>query len=118
MFAAEARALFESVYQTFLVAPIRRMYILGPDYIGWSGKTDAQICSIITNTPEHLWAEKHGACEYLIQQKLTSILVVIETLVYFYLVYLVLYKCGHWLCRRGYRWSPNTPHPTIVTYGP
>ena len=75
------------IYETLLVAPIRRVYILGPDVFGWSGKTEPQICSILTNTPDYIWTDNSQECHNLIEKKFVSIFVVIETIFYFCLLY-------------------------------
>lgn len=83
---------FGIIYNTLIVAPIRRLYILGPDYVGWSGKAESQICSLLTNTPEAMWYTNNNICADLLEKKITSIMVVLETLFYFLMFYMIITK--------------------------
>ena len=79
--------LLSNIYETLLIAPVRRLYLLGPDLFGWNGKTKSQICTIITNTPEYIWDNNLQECDNLIEKKFTSIFVIMETVFYLLLLY-------------------------------
>ncbi len=84
-----------SIYHFIIIFPIRRLYMNGPDMFsgigGWGGKTNAQICSIMTDTAEYIWIQQDKACGDLIQRRFESILIVCETSFYIFILCKILY---------------------------
>lgn len=85
-----------SIYHFIIIFPMRRLYLNGPDMFsgigGWGGKTNAQICSIMTDTAENIWIQQDKACGDLIQRRFESILIVCETSFYIFILCKILYE--------------------------
>lgn len=76
-----------ALYDLALLRPIRRLYVSGPEYVGWGGKEESQICSILSNTPVYIWDRNYKECSEMIENKVASLLVLVETILYLLLLY-------------------------------
>jgi len=63
------------------------MYRTGPLVFGfWGGKSDSEICSILTNVNEELWNNNMITCHTLIQRHYNSFAIVVQFIIICYIV--------------------------------
>jgi len=100
--------MFTSLYDSFIVNPLRRLYLNGPKLLGfWEGQGLSSICHTLTNHPEIFWVEHAEECENMVNNKFTSFLNTFEVLLYFYLLYRGAQKLKDLCCALPARLNPK-----------
>jgi hypothetical protein len=88
------------VTEFVLVAPLKMLYLKGPNFSGfgfWEGKDPAGICSQLSNVPASFWVSNKQECEGMIERKLESIVVLVLMSVYMGTVSAFVLYFGAWL---------------------
>lgn len=63
------------------------IYRTGPLVFGfWGGKSDSEICSILTNVNEELWNNNMNTCHTLIQKHYNSFAIVVQFIIICYII--------------------------------
>ena len=120
----------QHVYHSLIVAPFTRLYRQGPSFYGfgfWRGASDQDICAALTKVEATFWQRNADRCARLIRDDVASYIVLVETVLYFYLLFCTVRLCV-WLCarasrrvaeRRGWieRYSPTVAHWLEKTFG-
>lgn len=79
-----------AIYGTLVIWPISRLYRHGPALFGvgfWRGIDSVDICASLTGMPAKHWQENLDTCEARIQADILSYVILLETLVYFTMLY-------------------------------
>lgn len=111
--------LIERLYRRAVVAPLRRLYLRGPRLWGWGfwgGAAVEDICASISNAPARFWSEHLDACADLIARDVDSLVVICETVLYFYVLFnvaLVLWRILAQLISRGRPPATQTERPNL-----
>ena len=95
--------MFKFVYEILVLSPLRTVYMYGPEFHGfgfWGGRSDAQICAVLTGTAEKFWNSNENECTSLIEQKFYSIQVTVESVVYFTSIFYLLKTLSECITRR------------------
>lgn len=114
----------EKVYSFLVIRPLERLYRNGPALHGigfWRGASSADICAALTpGVPANFWDEHKQECEQMIRNDCMAYIVFVETLLYFYVLFVsvrfVLFLlgsiCRHTLKKKGLleRYSPLPLH--------
>ncbi len=77
-------------YQHLIWWPFVRLYRLGPSWqrFGfWRNASDASICEQLTGVPIDFWNSHRDDCALRIEQEFSINMVLIETLIYFYVLW-------------------------------
>ena len=85
------------IYDTFVLQPLRRLYLLGPHGWGvgfWGGQTAEDICAQMSAVPSTFWVAHMHQCEELIDQHLRRFVVAVESASYLWLVSRCLSACA------------------------
>ena len=89
------------LYGRFIVAPLARLYLWGPNIGGWGfwqGQEMHDICAQQTSYSSDFWREHPTACAEIVSKKFYSFLVVLQTAVYFLILFLVIKAIYRFLC--------------------
>lgn len=76
-------------YQTLVVKPLFHLYLKGPSmgHFGfWQDSNPEDICSTLTNAPSQFWIDHTDECDALIWKKFQSILVLVDLVLYIFLI--------------------------------
>lgn len=79
-----------SLYNASVQHPLRRLYRTGPNLRGigfWRNASDVDICATLTNVDAQFWRTHRERCAQVIEEDFQSYLVVLETLLYFFIIY-------------------------------
>jgi hypothetical protein len=82
--------IFYRLYRKLILNNIARLYIFGPRFAGfgfWQGRSPEQICESITESSSSFWKLNMDECNRLINQHFNSYVVLIEFILYMYIVY-------------------------------
>jgi len=79
-------------FAILFIIPITELYKLG---FG-TGKTDSEICALITNIDATIWTRNMASCTDLIDNRLHSIYIMTENLLYYFGVY----QTASWAARK------------------
>jgi len=82
-----------AVYAATIIAPLKRLYFEGPKLYGygfWKGAAEHDICAALTNHDSNFWKSHQEACKEIIEKDFYSIVVLVETIGYFALFYIIL----------------------------
>lgn len=80
-------------YEKFILFPLGRLYLLGPTLYGWGfwGGTDiSHICASKTHLNSEFWKQNPSQCIQMIGKNFYSIIVGVETIVYFLTLWTLL----------------------------
>lgn len=83
------RTVLYGIYQSVIVNPLSRLYLLGY----WANSEQDKICYRITGVSEIDWSKHRTECEKVISNHFTSWIVIVETVFYF----VILVKLLFWL---------------------
>jgi len=88
------------IYYYIIVFPLAKLYLWGPSFGGWGfwgGMDMAEICAQKTTLSSEFWKRNPEECAEIVSKQFYSMTILIETIVYFYLLIQVLvtlcYKC-------------------------
>lgn len=86
-------AIFISnLYHTFIVQPLRRLYLFGPSFMQfgfWGGIDQSEICKSVTTYSENFWILNSFQCDDIIEKKFVAFRVSVEIILYFFILYKV-----------------------------
>tara|TARA_B100001287_G_scaffold276836_1_gene289904 strand:- start:5793 stop:6140 length:348 start_codon:yes stop_codon:yes gene_type:complete len=75
-----------NILQSFVVDPLYDLYIHIP-YVGWSGKSKTQICSLLTGIGEKYWIfEGADECELMVEKQFKSKLILLRSVLHIYVI--------------------------------
>ncbi len=103
-----------TVYAATVLTPLRRLYFNGPRFFGygfWKGVPIYDICASLTHHNSEFWKQNPTACQEIVEKDFYAIVVLVETIGYFALFYVIL----SFLCREivRHRYHPKgTPRQT------
>ncbi len=81
-------------FQTLVLQPLARLYILGPTWLGmWGGRSPHDICAQITQTNSKVWMRNEMECFHIISKAFYSHVIVIKTLGYLFGLWWILRLC-------------------------
>lgn len=104
--------LATTAYNTFVVEPLRTLYLNGPQMFGfWNGRTMLQICAELTNQPELFWQSHESECASIVGKKFQTTLVTTQVLVYFAILW-----CGAHILHAHI--TSRIKQPTLVLIRP
>lgn len=72
-----------SLFCSYILQPLLLLYLHGPSYIGWHGKSYCDICAEITGYSSDFWRDHPAECEEIIWKEFESFYIFLFTLVYF-----------------------------------
>ena len=90
-----------SLYRILIITPLARLYLKGPSYLFWGNLPLSHICSFLTKTTVDFWEKNdinREECVQMVSNHFNTYLIVLETLVYFFLFYLLLKLCLKTIC--------------------
>lgn len=79
-----------ALHRAVLLAPLRELYLAGPQYKGfgfWEGAPPSDICAQLTQVPAAHWEANAGACAQLIDNKLYGFALFAQLLLAMLLLY-------------------------------
>ena len=80
--------MFQIIYIHFVYNPLYRLYRSGPWSLGfWAGKSDSEICAILSHTDINIWINNNIHCEHMVQKHFESFEVCVVFLVYLICIY-------------------------------
>ena len=75
----------DAIYESAVVAPLRRLYLGGPRSLGfWGGMALADICARMSGVPAEFWrarGEQGEQCDALVRRELAAFVVGVEAVV-------------------------------------
>lgn len=80
-------------YEYIVLTPLSRLFLLGPSLGGfgfWNGQRIEDICAQKTTLPAEFWKEHQIECIQLISKSFYGIVVLFETVIYFFLVWFLI----------------------------
>jgi hypothetical protein len=90
------------LYGRFILTPLARLYLWGPNIGGWGfweGLEMHDICAQQTHYSSEFWKQHPYACAEIVTKKFYSLLIVIQTLVYFIVLYCIVKFIYRLVCR-------------------
>jgi hypothetical protein len=83
--------LLQTVYLTFIINPLKQLYLFGPEFMQlWGGKMPSEICQVVTSYSEEFWKSHGEECNEIVEKKFISFKVTIEIILYFiFLIYFI-----------------------------
>lgn len=85
-------------YDYTVLSPLARLYLYGPSLGGWgfwNGMDLSMICAQKTNISLEFWQTHSAECIQLISRHFYGIVVLVETLFYFIIMWALLRWMGH-----------------------
>lgn len=82
-----------AIYGTLVIWPISRLYRHGPALFGvgfWRGIDSVDICASLTGMPAKHWQDNLDTCEARIEADILSYVILLETFVYFFVLYYLI----------------------------
>jgi hypothetical protein len=71
----------------FISAPLRSLFHKGPTWLGgWQGRAEADMCAEMTGSPATFWMVHAAECEDIVEKKFQSFQIVVQIVVYGYLL--------------------------------
>lgn len=104
----------QKVYEYVVLVPLARLYLHGPSLGGWgfwNGLDLSVICSQKTNLLPEFWKSHPTECIQLVSKGFYGVLVLLETVTYFLLIWVIL-RCVANLCKR---WGQQKKDPTVCS---
>ena len=92
-------------WKVLIFEPVKRLYLLGPSVAGfgfWKGAATTDICAELTSVSATHWIKNKQECDELIDRNVMAIVVAIQTVVYF----MLLYSLGWYLWYRYFLLPP------------
>lgn len=92
-----------SIYSWCILRNLARLYLYGPDLNGigfWQGRTPAAICAHLTPNTEAFWERNLDECQDMIATRFHSGIVLLETVVYFLILFRLMWLSVRWCCHR------------------
>jgi hypothetical protein len=89
---------FKVLYEYTIWRPLLRLYRLGPSWSNWGfwrNATDAAVCEQLTGVANEFWRAHSDQCVARIEQEFSINMVVIETLLYLFVLYKVYIQVAH-----------------------
>lgn len=105
-FWTATKSIAFTVYAATVLTPLRRLYFDGPRFFGhgfWKGAPMHDICAALTNHNSEFWKNNPVACQDIIDKDFHSIVVLVETIGYFALIYIVLSFIFRELMKQRYK---------------
>ena len=94
------------LYEQLVLRPLRRLYLQGPSFVGfWGGQALADVCAQMSTVPASFWAEHPDRCDVLVEQRLQSFVVTVETVAYAWAAYRAV---------SAYFWRWAVVHPIVT----
>lgn len=84
---------FQTIYTKIILNPLAKLYMWGPNISGWgfwNGMEYYDICASKTKLNSEFWKYHKEECLELISKNFYSFVVVIQTIVYFGLLYAII----------------------------
>jgi len=82
-----------TIYAATILTPLKRLYFDGPRLFGygfWKGAPVHDICAQLTQHNSEFWKNNPDACREIVEKDFHSIVVLVETVGYFALLYVVI----------------------------
>jgi hypothetical protein len=93
-FLAVTKSMALALYTATVLAPLQRLYFDGPrffyGYGFWKGAAKHDICAALTSHDSKFWLEHPIDCQAIIAKDFHSIVVLVETIGYFSLLYILV----------------------------
>lgn len=100
------------LYHQIVLTPLARIYLHGPALLGfWNGLEPAVICAQKTHLDSAFWQLHTQECLYVIGKHFYSGVILLETLVYFALLWVLLRSTCHSVLRVGSWCLKSRPSP-------
>ena len=87
-------------YGRFIAEPLMALYRHAPSVGGvggWSGFTQEQICARLNGQSESFWAHHSLECQDLVEGRLRSLAITVQTVIYFF----GMFRCLYWIMTNG-----------------
>jgi len=105
------------VTRTFLYLPTKTVYLSGPSLGvigGWDGLEPVNICATLTKTNERLWVANHSECQRMIDVRFESLFVVVNMIIYLFVLYQLVYLCTFICAMCIYRTAVRTKYRRLT----
>jgi len=97
-----------TIYAATVLTPLKRLYFDGPRFFGygfWKGAPMHDICAALTNHNSEFWQKNPVACQEIVDKDFYSIVVLVETIGYFALFYVIISFACRELIQKRYNYS-------------
>lgn len=91
-FWTATKSIAVTVYAATILIPLKRLYFQGPRFYGygfWKGAPAHDICAELTHHNSEFWQKNPLACQEIIEKDFHAIVVLVETIGYFSIVYFI-----------------------------
>lgn len=93
---------FYKVYEHIILFPLSRLYLFGPSFGGfgfWAGLGLPDICAQKTHLATDFWKEHPLECITIVGKNFYSIVVLLETLFYFFMIWTIIKYIFTWFTK-------------------
>lgn len=96
------------IWEPVVISPLRRLYFYGPSNLilglgFWEGAKKSTICAKVKNTEESIWALAPDHCDKITEDLFQSFVVMVETIIWFYLLVQIMFLIPPVLLTLTYR---------------